>query len=214
MRPEDKALGLGSLLLVVAMVAYPLHGEVTIVLWLALAGLALMGLVAAMSRGMRSPVWPALLYGVSAAVIYPVADWGLFQQTRVVNYLVGGRLVLDTPVYVVGLWAYAMMACAFIYLRYFDPFLSRLSGGLAIAVVATTAGVGVENIGNVVGLWASEPAAVMLGAVPAYIGLGYLVSFALLPWFLTRPLVGGAACSACLFLLWWLLHQGVRLVGI
>lgn len=212
MRAGDKRIILGGLVVGAALASFPVHHQVPLLLAASGVNLLLFAGLALASRDMRGMAGPALVFGVSAALVYPWVERALFSQVDVAKYLVGGQYILDTPLYVVVSWAYAMTLCAFIYLRLVRPVLSVSGSSLAMAVLATIVGVGVETVGNIVGLWASSPHPPILGYVSLYVVLGYMAVFAFLPGLMRWPIAGGAICSTGVFFAWWVFNQAIRLV--
>ncbi|MGQ9674450.1 MAG: hypothetical protein ACUVX1_02120 [Chloroflexota bacterium] len=211
-RAGDRKIIIGALIVGAAVVSFPFHREIFLLLAASGVNLLLFGGLALASKDMKDAARTALIFGISAALVYPWAEQMLFSQVDVAKYLVGSQYVLDTPIYVVSSWAYAMTLCAFIYLRVIRPMLSASGCSLAMAILATIVGVGVETVGNIVGLWASSPHPPTLGYVSLYVVLGYVTVFAFLPGLMRWPMVGGALCSAGVFSAWWVFNEAIGLL--
>ena len=213
LRPGDRQIVIGVLIVGATVVAFPFHHQTLLLLAASTVNLLLFAGLALGSRDMKGAAGPALLFGLSAALVYPWIERALSSQVDVGQYLVANQYVLNTPVYVLGLWAYAMTLCAFVYLRLVRSVLSVTGSGLAMALLATMVAVGVETVGNIVGLWASSPHPPVLGYVSLYIVLGYMAVFAFLPGLMRWPVAGGALCSTGVFFAWWVFDKAIRLMN-
>jgi hypothetical protein len=163
----------------------------------------------------RQSLLAPFLFALGVAVSYPAAEWLLFRFVSVARYQVTDRLFLETPLFVLLLWVFAIFLLAFLAFQLRNVLAVRSWWLLALAtgLLAALVGPAFETVGQISGLWLITPSSLVLGYVPLYIFLGYFFTFLLLPWLQRGLFWGGIATSAILAVEWIAFHRLVELAG-
>jgi hypothetical protein len=131
------------------------------------------------------------------------------------TYGAAGPRLWDTPVYCLVVGAHACTHVAYFSLRALEVRIARpLAAGLTMLHALVLATIG-ENLLVAAGMWTYRTWGWMWGTVPAWVVLGYGVTYAAVPWLRTRrPLAAAVIFSVLTFLTGLLASLAVGFHGI
>lgn len=194
---------MGGALLVVSLVLVINVSLRSITLVYAAIFLVLGGLAyATQYRGHRlNHLWTL---GLLSIILYPLIDHLLATDLGLVTYTTKDPRIVVTPVYVPLYWLLGVLLFGYCYHRIRGLtdriWMAALGTGLFSAISATL----VENLFNAMGFYQNTPSHYMIGYIPIYVPLGYIVAFSLIPLYLRYQYVCGLLLYGLVGICWYI----------
>lgn len=170
---------------------------VYVTILLVLGGLA----YATRYRGLRiANLWTL---GVLSIILYPLIDYLFVTDLALVTYMTKDLRVVVTPIYVPLYWLLGVLLFGYCYYRIRGLtgriWMGALGAGLFSAVSTTL----VENLFNAMGFYQNTPSYYMIGRIPLYVPIGYIVTFSLIPFHLRYKYLCGPLLYGLVGICWY-----------
>jgi hypothetical protein len=141
--------------------------------------------------------------GLLSIIPYPFIDDLFATNLGLVTYTTKDPRLVVTPVYVPLYWLLGVLLFGHCYYRIHGVtdkiWLGALGTGLFSAVSTTL----VENLFNAMGFYQNTPSHYMIGHIPVYVPLGYVVAFSLMPLYLRCKYVFGFLLYGLVGICWY-----------
>lgn len=177
-----------------------------IIILLVLGGLAYCTERSKAERGTLRSLW---VLGLLSVVFYPLIDRLFEENLGLVTYLTDDPRLIATPIYILLYWILGILLFGYVYYRVYGltrkVWIGALAAGLFSAVSATF----VENLLNVAVFYRNTPSEWMIGHIPLYVPLGYVVVFSFIPFYIRYKYICGFLLYGLVGLCWALLSYVV-----
>jgi hypothetical protein len=148
------------------------------------------------------------MLAVSSVMLYPLVDHVFEARLGLVRYLTDDPKLWVTPIYVILYWVLGILLFGYVFHRVRHLTGKAWAGGLACGLFSAVSATLVETLFNLAGFYANSPSRFMIGPIPLYVPLGYLLTFSLMPVYLRWRYVFGFLLSA-LVGIGWLIFYGL-----
>ena len=189
-----------SLVLAVNIVTRSIHLVYMAVLFV-LGGLGYATIRSERERALLRDLWILALLSV---ILYPLIDYFFEAQLGLVTCLTDDPKIVATPMYVPLYWVLGVLLFGYVYYRVYGltgrVWIGALSTGLFSAASATF----VENLFNAMGFYRNTPSHAMIGYIPVYVPLGYVLALSFMPLYLRYKYVCGFLLYGFVGISWYL----------
>jgi len=145
--------------------------------------------------------------GLLSLLPYPFVDYLFEARLKLVTYLTDDPRVIATPPYVFLYWLFGILLFGYCYHRVLVLTGREWGAGLATGLFAAISSTFVENLFNAMGFYHNTGSYLLIGYIPLFIPLGYLVTFSLMPLYLRYRYLTGLLLYAFAGVSWWIFYQ-------
>lgn len=145
--------------------------------------------------------------GLLSLLPYPFVDYLFEARLKLVTYLTDDPKLLVTPVYILLYWLLGVSLFGYCYYRVLGVTDRGWIAGLMTGLFAAGSTTVVENLFNSMGFYRNTSSHLMIGYIPLFIPLGYLVTFSLMPLYLRYRYPAGFLLYALTGASWWIFYQ-------
>lgn len=142
--------------------------------------------------------------GLLSVVPYPVIDRLFEANLGLVDYLTNDPKLIATPVYVPLYWVLGVLLFGYFYYRIRDLTRRAWVGALATGLFSASSATFVENLFNAAGFYHNTPGHYMVGYIPLYVPLGYIVAFSFMPFYVRHTYICGLLLYGIVGVCWHL----------
>jgi len=142
--------------------------------------------------------------GALSLILYPVIDYIFERKLALVAYLTDDLKVLSTPLYVPLYWLLGIQLFGYFYHRVNGLIKKKWIAAIATGLFSAVSATFVETLFNAMGYYQNTISQYMIGAIPVYVPLGYLVAFSFLPIYLRYKYVCGFLLYGFVGICWYL----------
>ncbi len=174
--------------------------------------LAILSVLACLVYASRRQGAPRLLRGVwlmglLSLLPYPFVDYLFEARLKWVTYLTDDPKVLATPAYIFLYWLLGVSLFGYCCHRVLGVTGRGWLAGLMTGLLAASSTTVVENLFNFMGFYRNISSHFLIGYIPLFIPLGYLVTFSLMPLYLRHKYLAGFFLYAFAGASWWIFYQ-------
>lgn len=155
-------------------------------------------------------VW---LMGLLSLLPYPFVDYLFEARLKLVTYLTDDPKVLATPAYIFLYWLLGVSLFGYCYYRVLGVTGRRWVAGLMTGLFAAGSTTVVENLFNFMGFYHNTGSHLLIGYIPLFVPLGYLVTFSLMPLYLRYRYLAGLLLYAFMGASWWIFYHLISWVA-
>jgi hypothetical protein len=156
---------------------------------------------AAQYRGLRlKNLWTL---GLLSIILYPFIDYLFVANLGLVSYMTKDPRLVVTPVYVPLYWLLGVLLFVYCYYRIHGVTEKVWMGALGTGLFSAASTTLVENLFNAMGFYQNTPSHYMIGHIPVYVPLGYVVAFSLMPLYLRYKYVFGFLLYGLVGICWY-----------
>ncbi len=145
--------------------------------------------------------------GLLSAILYPLIDYFFEAKLNLVTYLTNDPKVVVTPIYVILYWVFGVLLFGYWYYRMRGLINKVWMAGVATGLFAAASATLIENLFNAMGFYRNTPSYCMIGYIPVYVPLGYMLAFSLLPLYLRHKCISGLLLYGFTGLGWYLSYH-------
>jgi hypothetical protein len=154
--------------------------------------------------GERDSLRAVWISGALSLVLYPLIDYVFESKLGLVAYLTDDLKLLATPLYVPLYWLLGIQLFGYFYHRILGLTNKIWVGALATGLFSAVSATLVENLFNAMGFYRNTPGHYMIGRIPLYVPLGYIVAFSLMPFYLRCKYICGFLLYGFVGIGWYL----------
>lgn len=144
------------------------------------------------------------ILGLLSVVFYPLIDSLFEAKLGLVTYLTDDPRLIATPVYVPLYWVLGVLLFGYVYYRVQCLTRRVWMGALATGLFSAVSATFVENLFNAAEFYHNTPSDFMIGHIPVYVPLGYVVAFSFIPFYIRYRYVCGFLLYGLVGLWWYL----------
>ena len=198
----------GSLLVVsVALAVNVLLQSVHLVYATILLVLASLAFVTSRHGAGKSSLRALWFLAGSSVVLYPLVDYFFEARLGLVTYFANDPRIVVTPVYIPLYWALGVLLFGYFYYRV-DGLIDRAwMAALATGLFSAASATFVENLFNLMGFYRNTAGRYMVGYIPLYVPLGYVIAFSFVPFYLRHKVFCGPVLYALVGISWYLVSR-------
>jgi len=153
------------------------------------------------------------LMGLLSLFPYPFVDYLFEARLRLVTYLTNDLRVVATPPYIVLYWLLGVTLFGYCYYRVLGVTGRRWVAGLTTGLFAAGSTTVVENLFNLMGFYRNTSSYFLIGYIPLFIPLGYLLTFSLMPLYLRYRYLAGLLLYPFAGASWWIFYRLISWVA-
>jgi hypothetical protein len=147
------------------------------------------------------------MFGLLSTILYPLVDYFFEAKISLVTYLTNDPRIVVTPIYIILYWIFGVLLLGYCHYR-----VRGLTGrvwfaGLVTGLFAAASATFIENLFNAMGFYQNNSSQFMIGYIPLYVPLGYMLVFSLLTFHLRHKYVGGLLLYGFTGLSWYLFYH-------
>ncbi len=155
-------------------------------------------------------VW---LMGLLSLLPYPFVDYLFEARLKWVTYLTSEPRVLATPAYILLYWLLGVSLFGYCSCRVLGVTGRGGVAGLMTGLFAAGSTTVVENLFNLMGFYRNTSSYFLIGYIPLFIPLGYLLAFSLMPLYLRYRYLAGLLLYPFAGASWWIFYRLISWVA-
>ncbi len=197
------SLAVVSLILAINIYIRSIH-LVYIVIILALGALVYATKKTESEKNSLKNLW---VLGLLSVILYPPIDYFFEAKLNLVTYLTDDPKVVVTPVYVILYWVFGVLLFGYWYYRMRGLTNKVWIAGVTTGLLAAASATFIENLFNAMAFYYNTSSYCMIGYIPVYVPLGYMLAFSLLPFYLRHKCISGLLLYGFTGLGWYLSYH-------
>jgi hypothetical protein len=147
------------------------------------------------------------IFGLLSVILYPLVDYFFEAKISLVTYLTDDPKIIVTPIYVILYWIFGVLLLGYCHYRVRSLTDRVWFAGLTTGLFAAASATFIENLFNAMGFYKNSPSQFMIGYIPIYVPLGYMLVFSLLTFHLRHKYVSGFLLYGFTGLSWYLFYH-------